>query len=48
MKAKLKVAVLFNEPNPELYRKPSKKRKKTLVAGCLTRLRVNSHGTGKS
>ncbi len=28
MKAKLKVAVLFNEPNPELYRKPSKKRKK--------------------
>ena len=30
MKAKLKVAVLFNEPNPELYRKPSKKRKKTL------------------
>lgn len=29
MKAKLKVAVIFNEPNPELYRKPSKKRKKT-------------------
>jgi D-alanine-D-alanine ligase len=28
MKAKLKVAVVFNEPNPELYRKPSKKRKK--------------------
>jgi len=25
MKAKLKVAVIFNEPNPELYRKPSKK-----------------------
>lgn len=29
MKAKLKVAVIFNEPNPELYRKPSKKRRKT-------------------
>lgn len=29
MKAKLKVAVIFNEPNPELYRKPSKKRKKS-------------------
>ena len=28
MKAKLKVAVIFNEPNPELYRKPSKKRKR--------------------
>ncbi|NWF91083.1 MAG: ATP-grasp domain-containing protein [Ignavibacteriaceae bacterium] len=28
MKAKLKVAVIFNEPNPELYRKPSKKSKK--------------------
>lgn len=28
MKAKLKVAVIFNEPNPELYRKPSKKPKK--------------------
>lgn len=29
MKAKLKVAVIFNEPNPELYRKPSKRRKKS-------------------
>jgi len=29
MKPKLKVAVIFNEPNPELYRKPSKNRKKT-------------------
>lgn len=28
MKDKLKVAVIFNEPNPELYRKPSKKPKK--------------------
>ena len=28
MKAKLKVAVIFNEPNPELYRKPSKNAKK--------------------
>jgi len=28
MKAKLKVAVIFNEPNPELYRKPFKTRKK--------------------
>lgn len=28
MKAKLKVAVIFNEPNPELYRKPLKNRKK--------------------
>ena len=28
MKPKLKVAVIFNEPNPELYRKPSKNRKK--------------------
>ena len=28
MKAKLKVAVIFNEPNPELYRKPAKNRKK--------------------
>lgn len=27
MKAKLKVAVIFNEPNSELYRKPSEKRK---------------------
>jgi D-alanine-D-alanine ligase len=29
MKAKLKVAVIYNEPNPELYRKPAQKRKKT-------------------
>jgi D-alanine-D-alanine ligase len=29
MKAKLKIAVIFNEPNPELYRKPSKNRKKS-------------------
>lgn len=29
MKAKLKVAVIFNEPNPELYRKPTKRRKKS-------------------
>ena len=28
MKAKLKVAVIFNEPNPELYKKPSKSPKK--------------------
>ena len=28
MKPKLKVAVIFNEPNPELYRKPPKTRKK--------------------
>ena len=28
MKAKLKVAVIFNEPNPELYKKPSKRSKK--------------------
>jgi D-alanine-D-alanine ligase len=28
MKAKLKVAVVFNEPNPEFYRKPSKKRRR--------------------